>query len=94
MANSRPGAGVSPEQLTRFMNENGFSTTAWNLVRERTVTEYATKEGDVPGVVLFLEADSAEQAAAIVNELPVVKQGLVTFEIDPLGKVMRLQPPD
>jgi len=92
MANSRIADGISREQLVQFFEENAFSPAAWDLVRRRTVIEYAMKEGDLPGVLLFLEADSAEQAAAVVNELPVVKLGLVTFDIDPLGKTMHLQP--
>jgi hypothetical protein len=91
LANSRIADGVPREQLVRFFEENTFSPASWELVRQRTVIEYAMKEGDIPGVLLFLEADSAEQAAAVVNELRVVKQGLLTFDIEPLGKTMHLQ---
>ena len=90
MANSRIAAGVTPEQLTQFMDENSVSSSAWELVRHRVVTDYAFKVGDVPGVVLFLESDSLDAASDIVNGLPVVQQGLVTFELDPLAKVMHM----
>ena len=89
MANSRIGEGVTPEQLTRFFDENTVSTKAWDLVRHRVVTEYAFKIGDVPGIVVFMEVDSADEASEIVNGLPVVQQGLLTFELDPIGKTMR-----
>jgi hypothetical protein len=89
MANSRIGEGVTPEQLTRFFDENTVSTQAWDLVRHRVVTEYAFKIGDVPGIVVFMEVDSADEASDIVNGLPVVQQGLLTFELDPIGKTMR-----
>jgi hypothetical protein len=89
MANSRIGEGVTPEQLSRFFDENTVSTKAWDLVRHRVVTEYAFKIGDVPGIVVFLEVDSADEAAEIVNGLPAVQQGLLTFELDPIGKSMR-----
>lgn len=89
MANSRIGEGVTPEQLTRFFDENTVSTQAWDLVRHRVVTEYAFKIGDVPGIVVFMEVDSADEASEIVNGLPVVQQGLLTFELDPIGKTMR-----
>ncbi|MEV6305440.1 hypothetical protein AB0M02_38920 [Actinoplanes sp. NPDC051861] len=92
LANSRAADGVTREQLVRFFDENHFSTTAWDLIRHRVVTEYALKEGDPPGVVFFLVADSLGEAAGIVNELPVVKLGLLTFEIDPIGKTMHLVP--
>ena len=91
LANSRPANGVTRERLVSFFDEDHFSTTAWDLIRGRVVTEYALKEGDSPGVVFFLVADSAGQATAIVNELPVVKQGLLTFEIEPLGRTMHLE---
>ena len=89
MANSRIGEGVTPEQLTRFFDENTVSTQAWDLVRHRVVTEYAFKIGDVPGIVVFMEVDSADEASEIVNGLPVAQQGLLTFELDPIGKTMR-----
>ena len=74
MANSRIGEGVTPEQLTRFFDENTVSTQAWDLVRHRVVTEYAFKIGDVPGIVVFMEVDSADEASEIVNGLPVVQR--------------------
>jgi hypothetical protein len=90
MANSRIAQGVTPAELTQFMNHNSVSSSAWELVRHRVVTDYAFKVGDVPGVVLFLEIDSLAAASDIVNALPVVQQGLITFEIDPLANVMRM----
>lgn len=90
MANSRIGDGVTREQLTKFFKENSASSEAWELIRNRIVTEYAFKEGAMPGVVLFLEVDSLEEASAVVNGLPAVQQGVIKFELDPLGKTMRL----
>jgi hypothetical protein len=89
MANSRMGNGVTPEQLTQFFEENSFSSEGWEFVRHRVVTEYAVKVGDKPGVVLFMDVDSPEEAADVVNALPVVRHGLLTFELDPLGPAMR-----
>ena len=91
MANSRMADGASLERLVRYFDENAFSPTAWDLVRRRTVDEYVMKEGEIPGVVVFLEAGSADEAAAVLDDLPVVKLGLLTFDLDPLGKTMRLQ---
>jgi hypothetical protein len=92
MANSRIAAGASRERLAEFFDESSFSPAAMDLIRRRVAIEYAFKEGDVPGVVVFLEADSADEVAALLDGLPVVEQGLVTFDIDPLGKTMHLQP--
>jgi hypothetical protein len=91
LANSRMAEGASVDQLVLFFRENGFSSAAWNLIRHRLVTEYAFKTGEIPGVLLFLEAGSLEQAADLVNDLEVVERGLLRFEIEPLGKTMSLQ---
>ena len=85
IANSRIPEGVTPDELAQFFEENGFSTSAWDLVRHRVVTDYVFKVGDVPGIVLFMEADSAGEASRIVTELPAVQKGMLTFELDPLG---------
>jgi hypothetical protein len=90
MANSRPSEGVTPERLKQFFDESSFSPAAWDLVRHRVVVEYALKVGEVPGVVLFLEVDSPDQASAVLNELPAVRDGLIAFELEPVGKAMRL----
>ncbi len=90
MANSRPADGVTPEQLTEFFESNGVSSEAWELVRHRIVTDYAFKVGEQPGVVLFLRADSEDEARQLVDATPIVKRGLLKFEVDPLEQVMRL----
>lgn len=90
MANSRPADGVTPEQLTEYFEANGVSSEAWELVRHRIVTDYAFKVGEQPGVVLFLRADSEDEARKLVDSTPIVKQGLLRFDVDPLGQVMHL----
>ncbi len=90
MANSRPADGVAPEQLNDYFEANGISSKAWELVRHRVVTDYAFKVGEQPGVVLFLQADSEDEARKLVNSTPVVEQGLLTFEVEPLGRIMHL----
>ncbi|MBB4752458.1 hypothetical protein [Actinoplanes lobatus] len=90
MANSRPADGVTAQQIAKFIDENGFSAAAWDLVRHRVVTEYALKVGDVPGVVLFMEVDSADEATDVLNGLLAVQTGLIAFDLDPIGKTMRL----
>ena len=90
MANSRPADGVTPEQLTEYFEANGVSSEAWELVRHRIVTDYAFKVGEQPGVVLFLGADSEDEARELVDSFPIVKQGLLRFDVDPLGQGMHL----
>jgi hypothetical protein len=90
MANSRPAEGVTPEQLTEYFETHGVTSEAWELVRHRIVTDYAFKTGEQPGVVLFLRADSEDEAREVVDSTPIVKKGLLRFELDPLGQVMHL----
>ena len=85
MANSHIAAGVDPEQLTRFFDENGIASSTWDLVRHRVISQYSLKVGDIPGVVLFMDVGSIDEAAELVSAFPAVENGLLTFEIEPLG---------
>jgi len=86
-ANSRMVDGVTREQLVQYFSDHEMASSTWDLVRHRVVTEYAFKVGAQPGVVLFLEVESEDAAAQIVNALPVVTDGLLTFDIDPVSAV-------
>lgn len=86
-ANSRMVDGVTREQLVRYFADHEIASSTWDLFRHQVVTEYAFKVGARPGIVLFLEVDSEDAAAEIVNALPVVTQGLLTFDIDPVSAV-------
>ena len=86
-ANSRLADGVTREQILQFFAEHEIKSSTWELVRHRVVTDHAFKVGAQPGVVLFLEAESQDAAAEIVNGLPVVQKGLWVFEIDPVSPI-------
>ncbi len=45
---------------------------------------------DRPGVAMFLECDSVEDASAAVADFPLAKAGLLTFECIPLGLIRGL----
>ncbi len=87
VANSRLADGVTRQRVLQFFDEHPMESSTWDLVRHRIVTDHAFKVGAQPGVVLFLEADSSEAAAEIVNGLPVVQNGLWVFDIDPVSPV-------
>ena len=87
LANSRPAEGITREELVKFLADHAVESSTWNLIRNRVVTEYAFKVGARPGVVLFLEVDSEEAAAEVVKAFPIVAQGLLEFDIDPLSSV-------
>ena len=90
MANSRPADGVTPEQVTEYFEANGISSESWELVRHHTVTDYAFKVGQQPGIVIFLRTDSEDEARTLLDSTPIVKKGLLRFEVEPLAKVMHL----
>jgi hypothetical protein len=87
IANSRLADGVTRERVLQFFQEHTIESSTWDLVRHRIVTDHAFKVGPQPGVVLFLEADSEDAAAEIVNGLPVVQKWLWVFDIDPVSAV-------
>ena len=41
------------------------------------------------GIVVFLDVGSKDEPEQIVNTLPVVTNGLLTFDIDPLSPIAR-----
>jgi hypothetical protein len=67
LANSRLTDGTSREQLVQYFADHAIESSTWDLVRHRVVTEYAFKVGARPGVVLFLDVDSEDAAAEVVN---------------------------
>jgi hypothetical protein len=89
LANSQLVDGVSRGQVIDYFANHEIASSTWDLVRHRIVTEYAFKVGDVPGLVLFLEVESAEEASKVTDALPVVATGLLRFEIDPLRATAR-----
>ena len=78
---------VTRERLLQLLEEHPIESSTWDLVRHRIVTDHAFKVGAQPEVLLFLEADSEDAAAEIVNGLPVVQSGLWVFDIDPVSAV-------
>lgn len=56
----------------------------WVLTQDSTVRE-AYFRLDQHSAVLILECPDMESAQAVLNTLPLVKAGLITFELLPLG---------
>ena len=59
------------------------SARAWELYQADVVRELYFR-ADQPGAVLILECSSVEEAKTVLSTLPLVKQGLITFEVIPL----------
>jgi hypothetical protein len=55
----------------------------WQLYQEGVFRELYFRQ-DVSSAVIVLECDSVEEAEATLNTLPLVKEGLIAFEILPL----------
>jgi len=56
---------------------------AWELQQSGQIREMYFRS-DKPAAVLVLECDSADQAKAVLSTLPLVRDGLIDFEIIPL----------
>lgn len=56
---------------------------AWELQQQGFIREIYFR-ADQKSAVLILEAETIEQAQQIINELPLVKHGLIRFELIPL----------
>lgn len=57
---------------------------AWELYKSEVIRDIYFRK-DRPGVVIFAEADSVEEAQKACAEFPLAKAGLLTFECIPFG---------
>jgi hypothetical protein len=55
----------------------------WELYRSGVFRELYFRQ-DSPAAVLVLECADAEEAGEVLNTLPLVKEGLIAFDIIPL----------
>jgi muconolactone delta-isomerase len=56
---------------------------AWQLQQSGKIREMYFRS-DKPAAILILECDSADQAKEVLSTLPLVRDGLIEFEIIPL----------
>ena len=59
------------------------ATRAWELYQAGLIRELYFRQ-DWPGAVLVLECADVEAANEVLNTLPLVKAGLITFDLIPL----------
>ncbi len=57
---------------------------AWELYQAGTIRELYFR-ADEPSAVLVLECASVQEAQAVLETLPLVREGLITFEVIPLA---------
>ncbi len=74
--------GANPEKIHPLMRDE--AAKAWELYMAGVLREIYFRQ-DHPGVVLILECADIQEAREHINTLPLVQQGLVDFDIIPLG---------
>ena len=73
--------GVGEDDFKPHLKEE--ATRVWELYQSGVVRELYFR-GDWPGAVLVLECADAEDANEVLDTLPLVKEGLIAFDIIPL----------
>lgn len=78
----RPLPGATFEKYQPYLLDEVRHT--WDAYKKGIVRDIYFRQ-DRPGVAIFLECESVEEARKIYAELPLVKAGLIDFEVIPLG---------
>ncbi len=81
LALERELPGAPPEKFQRLGREE--ARRVWELHQAGVLRELYFR-GDQPAAVFMLECDSLEEAASVLLELPLVKAGLIEFDLIPL----------
>lgn len=81
--NSRMCPGVTRDQIVKHLKADVDKKT-WELIKEGIIAHWFFKKGDQPGVVALLNCDNMEEARRLLKEAPMVKNGLLEFDIDPV----------
>jgi hypothetical protein len=72
--------GVKEEQYELHLKSEALQ--AWKLYQEGKIRELYFSKDDC--AILILECEDENKAAEILNSLPLVKEGLIEFDIIPL----------
>lgn len=82
LALDRPAAGARLESYRPYLLDEVRHT--WAAYRSGLVRDIDFRQ-DRPGVVIFLECASVDEARHALAELPLARAGLLDFELVPLG---------
>jgi hypothetical protein len=74
--------GIRWEHIAPYVGEEARSV--WELYESDRVREFYLRADHRPGVVLVFESDDVREAERVVAALPMVKAGLLDFEVIPL----------
>jgi muconolactone delta-isomerase len=72
---------ATPDQYKQYARAE--AARAWDLHQQGFIRELYFR-ADRPEAVLVLECDDVESARQVLASLPLVEQGLITFELIPL----------
>lgn len=81
LALEREMPGAPPEKFQQLGREE--ARRVWELHQAGVLRELYFR-ADEPAAVFMLECESLEEAAAVLLELPLVKAGLIEFDLIPL----------
>jgi muconolactone delta-isomerase len=82
LAVEKEAVGFRKNELDPKLLENE-AMHAWELQQAGKIREMYFRS-DKPAAILILECDSSDQAKAVLSTLPLVRDGLIEFEIIPL----------
>jgi hypothetical protein len=74
--------GVTQEAFAPYLKEE--AARVWELYQDGTFRELYFRQ-DEPSAVLILECDNVEQASGLLDTLPLVREGLIAFDVIPLA---------
>lgn len=73
--------GIAPSQFKPYLRDEALRV--WELYQAGVIREVYFRQ-ETPDAVLVLECANAAEAGRVLDSLPLVKAGLVTFELLPL----------
>lgn len=82
LAIEKDAEGVTDEDFTPHMKAE--AKRAWELYQSGVFREMYFTKGDNPVAVIMMECDSVEEAKKALGTLPLMKAGLISFELMPL----------
>ena len=74
--------GIAPEQFAPHLKTEALNV--WALYQAGTIREMYFR-ADRSNAVLVLECGTIDEAEAILRSLPLVKEGLIRFDLIPLA---------
>jgi len=81
--NSRLRPGVTRERFIAYIRDEQ-DHQSWELVRKGIIQQWLWKTGDEPGLVVLMNCADAEEVRRLVDAAPIVADGILTFEVDPV----------